>query len=141
MLDIHRIMKSLATRRPVFHSESDFQFALAWQIHESIPNCEVRLEFKPFPDESMYLDIWLPTAETAIELKYLTRNLDVEYGGERFTLASGARDIESYDSRTATHARLGEVRLQPHKGLRQIQAVHVLRYVSDRCAVLRVANA
>ena len=97
MLDIHRIMESLATRRPVFHSESDFQFALAWQIHESIPDCEVRLEFKPFPDERMYLDIWLPTLEIAIELKYLTRNLDIECGGERFVLTDGARDIESYD--------------------------------------------
>ena len=86
MFDIHAVMKSLAARRPVFHSEADFQFALAWHIHELAPSCEVRLEFKPFPQERVYLDIWLPTLETAIELKYATQSLDIGCDGERFAL-------------------------------------------------------
>ena len=86
-LDIHALMDGLAERRPIFHSEADFQFALAWRIHKTLPDCEVRLEFKPFPSERMYLDVWLPTECVAIELKYLTRELDIECNGERFVLA------------------------------------------------------
>ena len=77
-LDIHAIMNGLAERRPIFHSEADFQFALAWRIHKTLPDCEVRLEFKPFPYERMYLDVWLPTECVAIELKYLTRKLTID---------------------------------------------------------------
>lgn len=98
LFDIHSVMKSLAARRPVFHSEADFQFALAWRIHELEPDCEVRLEFKPFPQERVYLDIWLPTLETAIELKYATQTLDTECVGERFALKSqSAQDQRRYD--------------------------------------------
>jgi hypothetical protein len=56
-LDIHGLMQRLSKSRPIFHSEADFQFALAWRIKESMPDCEVRLEFKPYADESMFLDI------------------------------------------------------------------------------------
>ena len=86
-LDIHALMNGLAERRPIFHSEADFQFALAWRIHKTLPDCEVRLEFKPFPSEGMYLDVWLPTEGMAIELKYRTSELDIECSGERFVLA------------------------------------------------------
>lgn len=50
MLDIHTLMRGLAEKRPVFHSEADFQFALASHIRE---DCDqpVRLEWKPFPGE------------------------------------------------------------------------------------------
>lgn len=97
-LDIYDLMSGLAKRRPIFHSEADFQFALAWHIHKTLPDCEVRLEFKPFPSERMYLDVWLPTECAAIELKYLTRSLDVVCAGERFVLAEQrAQDIRRYD--------------------------------------------
>ena len=97
-LDIHALMNGLAERRPIFHSEADFQFALAWRIHKTLPDCEVRLEFKPFPSERMYLDVWLPTECVAIELKYLTRKLTIECAGEKFVLRDGARDVGRYDT-------------------------------------------
>lgn len=50
MLDIHDLMRGLAKKRPIFHSEKDFQFALAWHIREEFRQ-PVRLEWKPFPDE------------------------------------------------------------------------------------------
>lgn len=50
MLDIHSLMRGLAERRPVFHNEADFQFALASHIREECDQ-PVRLEWKPFPDE------------------------------------------------------------------------------------------
>ena len=95
--DIHPVMARLAARRPVFHSEADFKFALAWQIKETLPGCEVRLEYKPFPDERMYLDIWLPTEGVAIELKYPVYNLRHELNGEAFDLKESARDNVRYD--------------------------------------------
>ena len=97
MLNIHLVMQELAKPRPLFHSEADFQFALAWQIHEMIPDTEVRLEFKPFSSERMRLDIWLPTLGVAIELKYPTYQAHIEHRDEEFTLKDGARDIDSYD--------------------------------------------
>jgi hypothetical protein len=92
MLDIHHLMSELARSRPIFHSDADFQHALAWQIHEAMPDGSVRLEFKPFPDDDkrMYLDIWLPSAGVAIELKYLVQGLDVTHNKERFSLADQA---------------------------------------------------
>lgn len=98
-LDIHGVMAELAKRRPIFHSEADFQFALAWRIATTRPNCEVRLE-KPFrrDDKTRYLDIWLPTSRTAMELKYCTRDLSVEHHGEAFALKNqAAHDLRRYD--------------------------------------------
>ena len=46
MLDIHGLMSKLRKRRPIFHSEADFQHALAWEIHLANPSHQVRLEFK-----------------------------------------------------------------------------------------------
>ena len=65
----------------MFHSEADFQFALAWRIKEATSH-DIRLEFKPFPEERMYLDLWVPAIGVAVELKYLTRKLEVERDGE-----------------------------------------------------------
>lgn len=95
-LDIHRLMDGLAQQRPVFHSEADFQFALAWQIREET-GFDVRLEFPRVPNEKVYLDIWLPGVGMAIELKYFKRKMVVERGGEGFALANqGAHDIHRY---------------------------------------------
>jgi len=42
--NIEKVLVSLSRDRPVFHSEKDFQFALAWKIHEMYPRAQVRLE-------------------------------------------------------------------------------------------------
>ena len=98
MLDIDRLMEELARGRPAFHSEADFQHALAWRIREAAPDCRIRLEHKPFPDERMYLDLWLPDIGVALELKYLTRKLAFEHGDESFALTDQeARDQGRYD--------------------------------------------
>ena len=100
MLDITNLMNDLACDRPVFHSEADFQHALAWCIHDAIPDGEVRLEFKPFPvsAEQIYLDIWLPGIGVAVELKYKTRELHLRRDGEYFALRDhSAVDISRYD--------------------------------------------
>ena len=96
--DVIGYLEGLACTRRVFHSEADFQHALAWHIHEVIPDCRVRLEFKPFPCEKLYLDIWLPDAGVAIELKYKTRKVKLTPDNEVFSLRDqAAQDCGRYD--------------------------------------------
>ena len=98
LTDFLSFLEGLSKRRPVFHSEADFQLGLAWHIHETEANSQVRLEFKPFQSENMCLDIWLQTSETAIELKYPVRELKVEREGEVFALRNqSAQDTRRYD--------------------------------------------
>ena len=98
-IDIHSIMTRLSEGRKIFHSEADFQHALAWQIRESTPECEVRPEFNPIPreDRRMSLDIWLPIEKVAIELKYGTRRLEVTSRREHFVLRDqNGVDVNGY---------------------------------------------
>ena len=116
--EMDNIMKNLSESRPIFHSEADFQFALAWEImRQKKNNCEIRLEYpvtvkkesKSQPldadnskqqEERWYIDIvvkikrktgewdWIP-----IELKYKTcipKNVK-----ESFEVKTN-KDIESY---------------------------------------------
>ena len=71
MLDIANLMLGLSTARPIFHSEADFQHAFAWQLHERLPDCQIRLEFNPLPAQKkgMYLDIWVQSLKVAIHEK------------------------------------------------------------------------
>ena len=101
LADIEETLKQLAHDRPVFHSEADFQHALAWLLRERFPDLAVRLEY-PLPSESgrAYADIWLRTPEGPIvlELKYWKRNLQATIDGEEFSLGDqDARDLCRYD--------------------------------------------
>ena len=96
-IDIEALLSELAVRRPIFHSEADFQHELAWQIREMTIS-EIRLEY-PYPgDNPRRLDVWLPRHGLAIELKYCTRRLEANSHGEAFALREqGAQDIRRYD--------------------------------------------
>lgn len=71
----------LARKRPLFHSEADFQHALAWLLHEQWPQARIRLEY-PFTlnEKRCYLDVFVQQGEQqlAIELKYKTRETAVD---------------------------------------------------------------
>ena len=100
VIDIARILTTLAASRPLFHSEADFQHALAWRIHELCPNCSIRLEMRPPHTENrVYLDIWVTGQRaTAIELKYKTRGLRATVDGEAFELRDqSAQNFGRYD--------------------------------------------
>ena len=99
MLDIHKLMAALARHRLIFHSEADFQHALAWQIHKAIPNCEIRLEM-PYriSQKNWYLDIWLQTMEIAIELKYRTKRIETKIDGEYFLLKNHSGYSQGWSS-------------------------------------------
>lgn len=94
------VLGRLSAKRPVFHSEADFQHAFAWEAHSLDPQLEVPLETHPEPN--VRLDLLLSRLDldkhTAIELKYLTALWVGVVGGERFALKNqGAQDIRAYD--------------------------------------------
>jgi hypothetical protein len=99
-VDLADTLRALAGLRPVFHSEADFQLALAWQIQQRDPDMLVRLETRPAP--SVHLDLAFSRPDlgrsSAVELKYLTRAWSGDVGGERYELKNqGAQDIRGYD--------------------------------------------
>ena len=101
MIDIGDILNSLAKRRPVFHSEADFQHAFAWEINLARPNVNIRLEY-PVPTESKpyHIDVRIENKDeiVAIELKYKTVPVEFVIDGEPFRLKNhSARDQGRYD--------------------------------------------
>ena len=98
-LDIDCLMQELSKSRPIFHSEADFQHALAWHVHNMMPNSQVRLEYPlRYDDNTMYLDIWLPQERIAIELKYPTRELELNRDSEHFRLVNHqAQPLRRYE--------------------------------------------
>lgn len=100
MIDVPTLLKQLAAERPIFHSEADFQHALAWRIHLAVPDAQVRLEYRLHLAETIYLDLWVRTADggMALELKYPTRKLQCGVSDEEFALKDqSAQDVRRYD--------------------------------------------
>lgn len=105
MLDLAGLIShlhSLSLERPIFHSEADFQHALAWRFRCSLKNAEVRLEkpFKNTQNRSRYLDLLLMVENRSIafELKYKTRNISCLHNDETFQVQNhGAQDLGRYD--------------------------------------------
>jgi hypothetical protein len=93
-------MDSLAPKRPIYHSEADFQHALAWQIQLAHPNASIRLEKRVATEPSVELDllIALEDRRLGVELKYPRRRMRVEVEGENFSLATGADDHARYEA-------------------------------------------
>lgn len=101
MVDVHAVLAKLATKRPVFHSEADFQHALAWEIHEQNQGADVRLEKRILTGNSrVHLDLLFQSEinEVAIELKYKTRAIKLQIADENFDLLNqSAQDIGRHD--------------------------------------------
>lgn len=104
MIDLIAAMDSLCDKRRIFHSEADFQFALAWEIQLKYQKAapRIRLEYPWGSDveKTAYIDI-LVTIDgktIPIELKYFKAKFCAEDAGETFDLpARSARDHANYD--------------------------------------------
>ena len=98
-MDVHGIMDSLGPKRPVFHSEADFQFALASEMSRLYDSLDIRLEVPFGFDRKGRIDILARDNGSAypIELKYLKKALRYTEKGEGFALADGARDMDMRD--------------------------------------------
>lgn len=94
-------LHALGRSRPLFHSEADFQHALAWAFHHLRPDVTVRLEVPSrFGDRRASVDIILRDGDRTcfVELKYKTALVEATEGGEIFALKNhGAKDLGSYD--------------------------------------------
>lgn len=100
MFDLTAILAQLRTKRPLFHSEADFQHALAWQIHEQFPMYSMRVEYPMQPGRQEHLDILVldQIEALAIELKYKTASLFSVVNGELYSLKNhSAQDCGRYD--------------------------------------------
>ena len=100
VIDVGLVMDELARRRPIFHSEADFQHEFAISVRRLHPSSCVRLE-KPIGfGVSGATDLVVRYEEQTIgvELKYLKKRLSVVVDGEDFELkAHGATDLRRYD--------------------------------------------
>lgn len=101
MLNLHSLIGAIAARRPVFHSEADFQHAFAWELHLQFPEGHIRLErLVESTLGSLHMDV---TAELdgrlhAFELKYKTRAMAMRIGSELYALQEHvAQPIGRYD--------------------------------------------
>ncbi len=101
--NIMQVIEGLSKRRKVFHSEADFQFALAWEINQLYPDIDVRLEYAYRVDDKIYhIDILIllriKEKYIPIELKYKTKKESLSIDSEEFMLRShGAQDLGKYD--------------------------------------------
>ena len=97
--DMRQVMASIARRRPIFHSEADFQQALAWELQIGYPAAGIRLEVELHAGRSLDVLLRLPDQLVAIELKYLVKRQEVTVDGEEFRLKNqSAHDIRRYDT-------------------------------------------
>jgi hypothetical protein len=100
MFDLLEILYQLQKKRPVFHSEADFQHSLAWEIHERFPTYSMRLEYPLQPGQPEHLDIFVfnQGEALAIELKYKTALLFSIVNKELYSLKNhSAQDCGRYD--------------------------------------------
>jgi len=98
MIAVESLLKSLRKRRPIFHSEADLQFALAWELGRAYPEANVRLE-RPFALDGKPIEVDLAVEIeqkwVVFELKYWTAKFLYRnpVNNEVFSLKQqGARD-------------------------------------------------
>lgn len=93
-IDTADVMTRLASDRPVFHSEADFQFAFARVLGELAPDLAIRLQVPRPTREYTDLVAFSESAATAIEFKYFTAAWvgEAPIVAERYSLKSHAAD-------------------------------------------------
>lgn len=99
-MDLPEILRHLGQRRPVFHSEADFQHELAWEIKSLNPSVALRME-RPIVGAggrgAMDILVMEGAHRIAIELKYVKAPMKFEADGETFLLSQHAYDFAAYD--------------------------------------------
>src|SRR4051794_21367439 len=94
LAEVEHVMSALAERRPVFHSEADFQHAFAWELQRRHPEARIRLETRPRPGVRLDVLAIVNGRRIAIELKCLLRDLTTTIDGELFALPNqSAQDV------------------------------------------------
>ncbi len=107
VFDIEKCISQLKERRKIFHSEADFQFALAWEIQNLYQYANIRLEYSPKEFSEWHIDIivYIDNKCIPIELKYKTASYEFtppkdnfHIGHETYKLKThGAQNLGNYD--------------------------------------------
>lgn len=98
VMDLRAVLQALATKRPVFHSEADFQHALAWAVQTRYPRALLRLELRPRRGVHLDLLIRHEDVRVAVEIKYPVAALSATVDGELFDLPNhSAQDTIRHD--------------------------------------------
>lgn len=100
LLDIQTAINNLKQKHKIFHSEADFQFSMAWELQQILPDAKVRLEYCPPFAREMHIDIYVIDENRTypIELKYKTKTIETIVDNEYFNLKNhGAQDLGRYD--------------------------------------------
>lgn len=105
-MNIFNAMKTLSDKRPIFHSEADFQFSLGWELKRLNNDFQIIME-RPFQFEDkskkhpkIELDLLIENGleKYGIELKYVTKKLNTKIGKEKFELKDHmATNLRRYD--------------------------------------------
>lgn len=99
MIRLQQTLSSLAARRPVFHSEADFQHELALEIRTLYPTVSVRLEVPRRPIGEIDLILRQGATQMLIELKFKTRGSRFTWQEEEFWLhTQAATPLGRYDA-------------------------------------------
>ena len=79
----------------VFHSEADFQQALATALQRQFPSLTVRAEY---PVHNSPVDLWLADedATMAVELKYPKKSFEAQTADETFAFGNDPTDMGCY---------------------------------------------
>ncbi len=109
---LKEILGELSIKRPVFESEDDFKFSLAWKIKEEYEEykskIDIRLEKKIYwknedeeKEKNQRIDIFIEPWKIGIELKYYTAGFEYfdTKNNEKIILANqGAENLKYYDA-------------------------------------------
>ena len=79
--DVERVLAELSRERPVFHSEADFQLALAFKMQRMYPQLAIRMDRTEIIDnKKLRIDVVAHQngQTTLMELKYLTCALRIQ---------------------------------------------------------------
>lgn len=97
MLDIHKLMNTLAAERPIFHSRKDFHSSIVETLTRIHPGCGVVPEFNHLEDDQSQLNVWVPALAAEIRLRYATGYIRTHRQHESFALRhQGAQDRGRY---------------------------------------------
>src|SRR5471030_2587554 len=68
------VMRALARKRTVFHSEADFQHAFAWELHSRFPESSVRIE-RPMraAGKTLHLDFLMQFSGKSVAVELSTK--------------------------------------------------------------------
>ncbi len=99
-----KLLDELGKKRLIFHSEADFQHALAWKIHKEYEKSGIKIRLEKrikIDSKPIYVDIFFEDNDGnkwIVELKYKTKALQVEIDGEEYALKDqGAHYTNRYD--------------------------------------------